>query len=65
MQTYRIVPEEWAQPGAREYIRGGTKEENARITEAVLSGGPGPRRDVVLLNAAAALAGRRPGAHAA
>jgi anthranilate phosphoribosyltransferase len=35
---------------------GGTPEENADITRAILSGGDrGPKRDVVLLNAAAAL----------
>jgi anthranilate phosphoribosyltransferase len=36
-------------------LAGGTPEENARMTEAVLHGEPGVRRDVVLLNAAAAL----------
>jgi anthranilate phosphoribosyltransferase len=36
-------------------LSGGTPDENARITEAVLRGEPGIRRDVVLLNAAAAL----------
>ena len=36
-------------------LSGGTPEENARMTEAVLRGEPGARRDVVLLNAAAAL----------
>ncbi len=36
-------------------LSGGTPAENARITEAVLRGEPGIRRDVVLLNAAAAL----------
>jgi anthranilate phosphoribosyltransferase len=36
-------------------LAGGTPEENARVTEAVLNGEPGVRRDVVLLNAAAAL----------
>jgi anthranilate phosphoribosyltransferase len=36
-------------------LTGGTPEENARITEAVLRGEPGIRRDVVLLNAGAAL----------
>ena len=35
--------------------RAATPEENARMTEAVLRGEPGARRDVVLLNAAAAL----------
>ena len=36
-------------------LRGGTPEENARLVEAVLEGEAGPRRDVVLLNAGAAL----------
>jgi anthranilate phosphoribosyltransferase len=36
-------------------LRGGTATENAAITEAVLRGEPGVRRDVVLLNAGAAL----------
>ena len=36
-------------------LAGGSPEENARMTEAVLRGEPGIRRDVVLLNAAAAL----------
>ncbi len=36
-------------------IMGGTAEENAAIIRDVLSGEAGPRRDVVLLNAAAAL----------
>jgi anthranilate phosphoribosyltransferase len=36
-------------------LAGGTPEDNARMTEAVLRGEPGARRDVVLLNAGAAL----------
>jgi anthranilate phosphoribosyltransferase len=36
-------------------LSGGTPVENARMTEAVLQGEPGIRRDVVLLNAGAAL----------
>jgi anthranilate phosphoribosyltransferase len=36
-------------------LAGGTADENARLSEAVLRGEPGARRDVVLLNAAAAL----------
>lgn len=39
-------------PTAR--LAGGTAQENARLTEAVLRGESGVRRDVVLLNAAAA-----------
>ncbi len=36
-------------------LRGGEADENARAVESVLRGEPGARRDVVLLNAAAAL----------
>ena len=36
-------------------LAGGSPDENARMTEAVLRGEPGIRRDVVLLNAGAAL----------
>jgi anthranilate phosphoribosyltransferase len=36
-------------------LSGGSATENARLTEAVLRGEPGIRRDVVLLNAGAAL----------
>jgi anthranilate phosphoribosyltransferase len=36
-------------------LSGGSPEDNARLTEAVLRGEPGSRRDVVLLNAGAAL----------
>ena len=36
-------------------LTGGTAAENARITEAILNGEPGVRRDVVVLNAGAAL----------
>jgi anthranilate phosphoribosyltransferase len=36
-------------------IAGGTAEENAAVTRAVLAGEPGPHRDIVLLNAAAAI----------
>jgi len=36
-------------------LRGGDAAENARIIEGVLSGETGPRRDVVVLNTAAAL----------
>lgn len=36
-------------------LRGGNAEENAATTRAILSGATGPPRDIVLLNAAAAL----------
>lgn len=54
--TFRIRPEDAglkpAEPGA---VRGGDAQENAEIVRSILRGQPGPKRDVVLLNAAAAL----------
>jgi len=38
-----------------EQVAGGTPEENAAVARAVLAGEPGPRRDLVLLNAGAAI----------
>ena len=36
-------------------VVGGTAQENAQITLDILNGKPGPRRDIVLLNAGCAL----------
>ncbi|MFQ5399086.1 MAG: anthranilate phosphoribosyltransferase [Anaerolineae bacterium] len=57
VSTFELDPAELGLPRARlEALLGGTPEENAAITRAVLSGADhGPRRDIVLLNAAAAL----------
>ncbi len=38
-----------------EYVAGGTPEENAAASRAVLAGEPGPRRHLVLMNAGAAI----------
>ena len=38
-----------------EAVAGGSPEENAAASQAVLAGKPGPRRDLVLLNAGAAI----------
>ena len=55
-QHITVRPEEVGLAQAQaEDLRGGTAEENAEIIHAVLRGEHGPRRDVVLLNAAAAL----------
>ncbi len=52
----RLDPSELGLPRARlEDLRGGDAAEGARIARRVLEGETGPRRDVVLLNAAAAL----------
>jgi anthranilate phosphoribosyltransferase len=42
-------------PATAEDLRGGTREENADAVRRVLAGTTGPHRDVVVLNAAAAL----------
>lgn len=39
----------------RDDLRGGDPAESARIARSVLAGDPGPKRDIVLLNAGAAL----------
>jgi len=55
IQTFVIEPEDYGMKRAgRESIKGGTALKNARIINEVLDGETGPRRDVVLLNAAAA-----------
>jgi anthranilate phosphoribosyltransferase len=42
-------------PAQLEDVAGGTPAENAAVVRAVLAGEPGPARDLVLLNAAAAI----------
>jgi len=56
IRTYDITPEQFEinQAGPEE-LTGGDPKTNAGITNAVLKGEKSPRRDVVLLNAAAAL----------
>ena len=56
VDTYTIEPEDFGLPRANlDDIRGGDAQENAGIILSVLKGEPGARRDMVLLNAAAAL----------
>ncbi len=42
-------------PAPPEAVSGGTPEENAVIVRGILAGDPGPRRDIALLNAGAAI----------
>lgn len=58
VETFELDPTELGLPRARlEDLAGGDAQENAAICRRILSGEErGPRRDVVLLNAAAALA---------
>jgi anthranilate phosphoribosyltransferase len=56
VSTYDMTPEEYGFTRAKpEDIKGGDAQENARIIRQVLDGEKGPKRDMVLLNAAAAL----------
>lgn len=53
---YELEPQELGLQRARsEDLKGGTPPENAQLLRQVLDGEIGPRRDVVLLNAAAAI----------
>ena len=54
--TYYINPEEYGiTKASMEDISGGTAKENAEIILSILKGDKGPKRDIVLLNSAAAL----------
>lgn len=56
VETFRIRPEDAGLKTAKpEAMSGGDAQENAAIVRSVLKGESGPRRDVVLLNASAAL----------
>lgn len=54
--TYTVVPEQFGLKRATsDDIAGSTPEANAQIISAILAGEMGPRRDIVLLNAAASI----------
>ena len=56
VNTYTLNPRELGIPTAQPSdLKGGTPEENAEMTLSVLRGEKGPKRDIVLLNAAAAI----------
>jgi len=56
VRTYTVSPEDLGlAKSSADAISGGKPEENAAITTAVLRGEKGPRQDIVLANAAAAL----------
>jgi anthranilate phosphoribosyltransferase len=55
-RRYEVGPEQFAMPRATiGDLRGGDARENAALLSGVLDGEPGPRLDIVLLNAGAAL----------
>jgi len=56
VKGYYIKPQDFGMKKAElDEIKGGTVEENADIIKKILDGEKGPRQDVVLLNASAAL----------
>ncbi len=56
VNTYELNPADYGiTPAKPEDLQGGDAEENARITRDILEGENGPRRQIVALNAGAAL----------
>jgi anthranilate phosphoribosyltransferase len=58
LHTYDLSPEDAgiSRTAGPDVVRGGGPEENARTLVSILEGEQGPARDIVLLNAAAAIA---------
>lgn len=55
-KTYEITPEMFGfERCTKEDLKGGTPEENAKITLEILNGAKGPKRNAVLMNAGASL----------
>ena len=55
-RKYEITPEQYGMERCRkEELKGGSAEENAKITRSILQGERGAGRNAVVLNAAAAL----------
>ena len=56
VKTYEITPEQFGfERCTKDDLRGGTPQENAAITKAILNGEKGHKRNAVLMNAGAAL----------
>lgn len=54
--SYELTPEQFGFTRcSKADLAGGTPQENAQITRAILSGEKGPKRDAVLMNAGAAI----------
>src|SRR4051812_46416438 len=55
-EEWFVAPEDFGiSPAGLEDVAGGSPAENAAVVRGVLDGEPGPRRDLVLLNAGAAI----------
>jgi anthranilate phosphoribosyltransferase len=56
VHRYEVAPEDFEiEPAPPDKIRGGSPAENAEMIHAIFSGEPGPPRDIVVINSAAAL----------
>jgi anthranilate phosphoribosyltransferase len=56
VRTFGVRPEDFGLPRASiRDLQGGDRAQNAQIIRSILAGEPGPKRDIVLMNAAAAL----------
>ena len=56
LTRYAVSPEDMGlRPASLDDVMGGTPEENARTTRRILEGETGPRRDLAVLNAGAAI----------
>lgn len=56
VRKFSVTPEEFGvEPAPLAAVRGGTASENARLIRRILEGEAGPPRDIVVINAAAAL----------
>ena len=56
IKRYTVAPEDFGVPRASlDAVRGGSPAENAAILQSIFAGEPGPRRDIVVINTAAAL----------
>jgi len=56
VKRYTVTPEDFGMSRAPiETLRGGTAQENATLIREALNAQPGPRRDIAIINAAAAL----------
>ncbi len=56
VRTYTVRPEDFGLPrGTIADLQGGDRGENAEIIRSILQGTPGPRRDIVVMNASVAL----------
>ena len=56
VRKFEVIPQEFGvEPAPLAAVRGGTAMENAELIERILEGESGPPRDIVVINAAAAL----------